>query len=60
MDAAVAIQQRLLELAQGHPSGHPFTLVLRLQVETGTTIRGLQVRAWRREARALNKAEAQP
>ncbi len=39
MDAA-ELQQRLRRLAQAHPGDHPYTLALRLQVETGKAIMG--------------------
>ena len=55
-----AIQQRLLELAEDHPNAHPFTLALRLQVETGSMISGLQARAWLRVAQEQSKTETQP
>jgi hypothetical protein len=37
MDPA-ELQQRLRRLAQAHPGEHPYTLALRLQVETGKAI----------------------
>ncbi len=39
MDPA-ELQQRLRRLAQAHPGEHPYTLALRLQVETGKAITG--------------------
>jgi hypothetical protein len=39
MDAA-ELQRRLRRLAQAHPGEHPYTLALRLQVETGKAITG--------------------
>ncbi len=34
------LQQRLQRLAQAYPYEHPYTLALKLQVETGTVITG--------------------
>jgi hypothetical protein len=39
MDPA-ELQQRLEHLAQAHPGEHPYTLALKLQVETGKIITG--------------------
>jgi hypothetical protein len=39
MDPA-ELQQRLERLAQAHPDEHPYTLALKLQVETGKIITG--------------------
>jgi hypothetical protein len=39
MDPA-EVQQRLERLAQAHPGEHPYTMALRLQVETGKIITG--------------------
>ncbi|MCP9840137.1 hypothetical protein KBY93_05740 [Synechococcus sp. J7-Johnson] len=38
------LQQRLRRLAQAHPGEHPYTLALRLQVETGKAITGQQAK----------------
>ncbi len=43
MDPA-ELQRRLRRLAQAHPSEHPYTLALRLQVETGKVITGQQAK----------------
>jgi hypothetical protein len=43
MDPA-ELQQWLRRLARAHPGEHPYTLALRLQVETGTAITGQQAK----------------
>jgi len=43
MDPA-ELQQRLRRLARAHPGEHPYTLALRLQVETGKAITGQQAK----------------
>jgi hypothetical protein len=43
MDPA-ELQQRLRRLAQAHPGEHPYTLALRLQVETRKAITGQQAK----------------
>ena len=43
MDPA-ELQRRLRRLAKAHPGEHPYTLALRLQVETGKVITGQQAK----------------
>jgi hypothetical protein len=43
MDPA-ELQQRLTRLSKAHPGDHPYTLALKLQVETGKIITGQLVK----------------